>query len=392
MIVIFFSHLGTKSLKKNLKRKVGPSTSKCSVEVDPSVVTKKRKLSQHISFHQLPESAKEVMDSGPFEFTEVTKHCSDYNMLEEERMRVKVEQCNDKEKLEDGRMKVKIEDCSDDKFEEERMKVKVEDCSDYDMLEEERMKVKIEDCTDEDVIVKVEHDIDEDDESKRVKKTNSSYIRKCHETGGGPCPTPPKLDELTLLAESVMQNDLQPALEQLDSVDVESCLEGINCTVGTDGTLQFEASDGELEELGLARIEEKLPSLVDEAMHGQSSKSCTTNSTKTATSRGSSFTTPSRGSSPATVSGCVSVKNKIQRKRKISDAKSEAITKLHLEQTAHRERISSVLETELRKVSNKACEFMDGILECCRMITTAVVKKIEECPPEAVLKNIKDFQ
>ncbi|KAK3892027.1 hypothetical protein Pcinc_004116 [Petrolisthes cinctipes] len=38
----------------------------------------------------------------------------------------------------------------------------------------------------------------------RVKKTNSSYIRKCHETGGGPCPTPSKLDELTLLAESVM--------------------------------------------------------------------------------------------------------------------------------------------------------------------------------------------
>ncbi|KAK3888589.1 hypothetical protein Pcinc_007315 [Petrolisthes cinctipes] len=185
MIVIFFSHLGTKSLKKNLKRKVGPSTSKCSVEVDPSVVTKKRRLSQHISFHQLPESAKEVMVSGPFEFTEVTKHCSDYNMLEEERMRVKYEQCNDKEKLEDGRMKVKIEDCSDDKFEEERMKVKVEDCSDYDMLEErmkvkvedcsdydmleeERMKVKIEDCTDEDVIVKVEHDIDEDDESKSM--------------------------------------------------------------------------------------------------------------------------------------------------------------------------------------------------------------------------------
>ncbi|KAK3865590.1 hypothetical protein Pcinc_028812 [Petrolisthes cinctipes] len=226
----------------------------------------------------------------------------------------------------------------------------------------------------------------------RVKKTNSSYIRKCHETGGGPCPTPPKLDELTLLAESVMQNDLQPALEQLDSVDVESGLEGINCTVGTDGTLQFEASDGELEEYGLARIEEELPSLVDEAVHGQSSKSCTTNSTTTATSRGSSFTTPSRGSSPATVSGCVSVKNKIQRKRKRSDAKSEAIKKLRLEQTAHRERISSVLETEVRKVSNKACEFMDGILECCRMITTAVVKKIEECPPETVLKNIKNFQ
>ncbi|KAK4316356.1 hypothetical protein Pmani_012485 [Petrolisthes manimaculis] len=189
-----------------------------------------------------------------------------------------------------------------------------------------------------------------------------------------------------------MQNDLQPAREQLDSADVESGLEGIDCTIGTDGTLQFETSDGELEELGLARIEEELPSLVDEAVYGQSSKSCTTNSTTTATSRASNFTTPSRDSSPATVSGCVSVKNKIQRKRKLSDGKSEAIKKMRLEQAAHRERVSSVLETEVRKVSNKACEFMDGILECCRMITTAVVKKIEECPPEAVLKNIKDFQ
>ncbi|KAK3892590.1 hypothetical protein Pcinc_003566 [Petrolisthes cinctipes] len=97
------------------------------------------------------ESAKEVMDSGPFEFIEVTKHCSNYDMLEEERMKVKVEDCSDNEKLEDGRMKVKVEGCSD-----------------YDMLEDGRMKVKVEDCTDEDVIVKVEHDIDEDDESKRL--------------------------------------------------------------------------------------------------------------------------------------------------------------------------------------------------------------------------------
>ncbi|KAK4325093.1 hypothetical protein Pmani_004249 [Petrolisthes manimaculis] len=122
--------LGRKSLKKKPKIKVGPSTSKCSMDVYPSVVTKKRKLSDHNSFHQLPESAKEVMDSGPFEFIDVMKHCSDYDVSEEEKMRVKVEQCNDNEKLED-----------------------------------EKMKVKMEDCTDEDVILKVEHNIDEDDKS-----------------------------------------------------------------------------------------------------------------------------------------------------------------------------------------------------------------------------------
>ncbi|KAK3890068.1 hypothetical protein Pcinc_005983 [Petrolisthes cinctipes] len=152
MIFIFFSHLGTKSLKKKPKRKVGPSTSKCSVEVYPSVVTKKRKKSEN-SFHQLPESAKEVMDSGPFEFLEVTKHCNDFEMLEDERIKVKAEQCNDNEKLEEERMRIK--DCIDDE------------------LEEERMKVKIEDCTDEDVIVKVEHDIDEDDISKSASASDT---------------------------------------------------------------------------------------------------------------------------------------------------------------------------------------------------------------------------
>ncbi|KAK4310085.1 hypothetical protein Pmani_018321 [Petrolisthes manimaculis] len=139
-------------MKKKSKRKVGLSTSKCSVEVDPSVVTEKSKLSQHISFHQLPESTKEVIDSDDlFEFIDVTKHCSDYDMLEEERMKVKVEQCND--------------NCNDhNMLEEERMKVEIEDCSD-EKLEEERMKVKVEDCSDEDVIMKVEHDIDEDENS-----------------------------------------------------------------------------------------------------------------------------------------------------------------------------------------------------------------------------------
>ncbi|KAK3889762.1 hypothetical protein Pcinc_006325 [Petrolisthes cinctipes] len=229
---------GTKSLKKKLKRKVGPSTSKCSVEVDPPVVTKKRKLSQHRSFHQLPESAKEVMDSDLFEFIEVTKHCSDYNMLEEERMRVKVEdcsdnkkledgrkkvkveQCNDKEKLEDERMKVKIEDCSDDKFEEERMKAKVEDCSDYDMLEEERMKVKIEDCTDEDVIEKVEHDIDEDDESKRVKDKDRKFKSKIKVTGAGHPPTFPKTVEEIVRVTSMMAKDLAKGNDMFETFTV----------------------------------------------------------------------------------------------------------------------------------------------------------------------------
>ncbi|KAK4325855.1 hypothetical protein Pmani_003560 [Petrolisthes manimaculis] len=50
--------------------------------------------------------------------------------------------------------------------EEETIRVKVEPCDDNEKLEDETMKVRIEDCTDEDVIVKVEHDIDEDDNSK----------------------------------------------------------------------------------------------------------------------------------------------------------------------------------------------------------------------------------
>ncbi|KAK3894084.1 hypothetical protein Pcinc_002103 [Petrolisthes cinctipes] len=189
------AHDGTKSLKKKPKRKVGPSTSKCSVEVYPSVVTKKRKLSEHSSFHQLPESAKEVMDSGPFEFIDMTKSCSDYDMLEEERMRVKVEQCNDNENLEEERMKVKIEDSIDNEKFEERMKVKIEDCSD-DEFEEESMKVKIEDCTDEDVIVKVEHDIDEDDESKRANKFVSDKKKDLYRTGCGPPSPDIRPDEL----------------------------------------------------------------------------------------------------------------------------------------------------------------------------------------------------
>ncbi|KAK4327432.1 hypothetical protein Pmani_002096 [Petrolisthes manimaculis] len=187
-------------MKKKSKRKVGLSTSKCSVEVDPSVVTEKSKLSQHISFHQLPESTKEVIDSDDlFEFIDVTKHCSDYDMLEEEGKKVKVEDCNDHNMLEEERMKVEIEDCSDEKLEEERMKVKVEDCNDHNMLEErmkveiedcsdekleeERMKVKVEDCSDEDVIVKVEHDIDEDDNSERANKFVSDKNKNLYGTG-----------------------------------------------------------------------------------------------------------------------------------------------------------------------------------------------------------------
>ncbi|KAK4312806.1 hypothetical protein Pmani_015818 [Petrolisthes manimaculis] len=42
----------------------------------------------------------------------------------------------------------------------------MEPCDDNEKLEDETMKFRIEDCTDEDVIVKVEHDIDEDDNSK----------------------------------------------------------------------------------------------------------------------------------------------------------------------------------------------------------------------------------
>ncbi|KAK4324158.1 hypothetical protein Pmani_005161 [Petrolisthes manimaculis] len=71
------------------------------------------------------------MDCGSFEFVDVTKLCNNFKMLEDERMKVKVEQCNDDEKL-----------------------------------QEEGMGIKVEDCTDEDVIVKVEHDIDEDDKRK----------------------------------------------------------------------------------------------------------------------------------------------------------------------------------------------------------------------------------
>ncbi|KAK4321518.1 hypothetical protein Pmani_007679 [Petrolisthes manimaculis] len=156
---------------KSLKRKFGPSTSKCSVEVYPSVVTKKTKLSEHRSIHQLPESAKEVIDSDSFEFIEVTKHYSDYDMLEKERMKVKVEDCSDHNMLEEERMKVEIEDCSDEK------------------LEEEWIKVKVEDCSDEDVIVKVEHDIDEDDKSERANKFVSDKNKNLYGTGCGP-PSP----------------------------------------------------------------------------------------------------------------------------------------------------------------------------------------------------------
>ncbi|KAK4324157.1 hypothetical protein Pmani_005160 [Petrolisthes manimaculis] len=86
----------------------------------------------------------ERMDCGSFEFVDVTKLCNNFKMLEDERMKVKVEQCNDDEKL-----------------------------------QEEGMGIKVEDCTDEDVIVKVEHDIDEDDKRKREEPSTSKGNIKC---------------------------------------------------------------------------------------------------------------------------------------------------------------------------------------------------------------------
>ncbi|KAK4316352.1 hypothetical protein Pmani_012481 [Petrolisthes manimaculis] len=131
------------------------------------------------------------MDSGPYEFIEVMKHCSDYDMLEGERTRVKVEQCNDNEKLEDERMKVKIEDCTDDKFEEEKMKVKLEDCSD------------------EDVIVKVEHDIDEDDKSKRCNDVVGLHVG---EVGELPEATaPPEVADVRELMDFPPATRIDPA-------------------------------------------------------------------------------------------------------------------------------------------------------------------------------------
>ncbi|KAK3884666.1 hypothetical protein Pcinc_011080 [Petrolisthes cinctipes] len=172
-----------------------------------------------------------------------------------------------------------------------------------------------------------------------------------HKTGGGPPLTPPKPDELTLLAESVMQSDLQPALKQLDSAGVENGLERtLNCTKG--------------EELSISHLEEELPRLVAVDEHGAGSSSTTnTNTTTTATS--SEYLTPStcRCISPVTASGSVGEQKKIERKREIANEKSQAVKKLRLEQTAQREKISNVLETEIKKVSEKACQFMDDLLE-----------------------------
>lgn len=84
------------------------------------------------------------------------------------------------------------------------------------------------------------------------------------------------------------------------------------------------------------------------------------------------------------------LRKKIQRKRKIVEAKSEAIKKLRLEQTTNREKMSNIIETEVKRVTDKAIQFMDGVMECCRMVSAALVKKIEECPPAEVVSHLKN--
>ncbi|KAK4303885.1 hypothetical protein Pmani_024135 [Petrolisthes manimaculis] len=88
----------------------------------------------------------------------------------------------------------------------------------------------------------------------RVKKIQSTYIRKCHITGGGPPPTPPKPDELTLLAESIMENDLQPAKEQLDTEDIDSGLQLLkdDGTFTGEDTVVIDIPEGDMEMLSFS--------------------------------------------------------------------------------------------------------------------------------------------
>lgn len=143
----------------------------------------------------------------------------------------------------------------------------------------------------------------------------------------------------------------------------------------------------EVEELGLSQLEEDLPMLVDadEPLENSSSNSI---NTPTVASTSSEYSTSSNNSSPITENGSVAVQKKKKRKRKISQEKSDAIKKLKHEQTAQREKIASVIETEVKKVSDTACRFMDGILDCCNRLTDALIKKIEECPSETVVRHL----
>lgn len=54
--------------------------------------------------------------------------------------------------------------------------------------------------------------------------------------------------------------------------------------------------------------------------------------------------------------------------------------------------MSTVMESEMKRVADKTCQFMDGVLECFRMVIVALVQKIEECPPEAVVSDMENFQ
>ncbi|KAK4317996.1 hypothetical protein Pmani_010950 [Petrolisthes manimaculis] len=170
----------------------------------------------------------------------------------------------------------------------------------------------------------------------RVKKIQSTYIRKCHITGGGPPPTPPKPDELTLLAESIMENDLQPAKEQLDTEDIDSGLQLLkdDGTFTGEDTVVIDIPEGDMEMLsfspsGKVPMEQEslllqdLSTIIAKEDHVESSS-----------------TLPSTSSS------------------------------------SPREKTANILEQETKKVSDKAVEFLDGTLQCVFRITDAVVKTL----------------
>ncbi|KAK4307945.1 hypothetical protein Pmani_020337 [Petrolisthes manimaculis] len=203
----------------------------------------------------------------------------------------------------------------------------------------------------------------------RVKKIQSTYIRKCHITGGGPPPTPPKPDELTLLAESIMENDLQLAKEQLDIDDIDSGLQLLkdDGTFTGEDTVVIDIPEGDVEMLvfspsGKVPMEQEslllqdLSTIIAEEDHVESSS-----------------TLPSTSSSSPVMDNN-SVKKKIQRKRKISYEKSVALKKLKFDQTVQKEKTANILEQETKKVSDKAVEFLDGTLQCVFRITDAVFR------------------
>lgn len=200
-----------------------------------------------------------------------------------------------------------------------------------------------------------------------VKKNKSKYIRDCHKTGGGPPPTPPEPDELTLLAETVMGNDLQPAEEQMDSEDVEH---GINIL-----TSNLAPGDDEVVILDVTAPEVFSASPSNTNLGQNVILDMPSEDFLELEDPGESSTT-SPSTSPAMLDLNSSVSGKVQCKRKMSISRSWAMKKLRFDQTMQRERTAQVLETQAGLVAQKAVEFLDGALDCLRKITDVVVKKL----------------